>query len=85
MQESVEAGDEIITAGGLHARVVEDEGETIRIELAPGVVATLDRRAIAAVATEVEVEVEPAAEGEVEVEVADEPQDPAPGSPSKPR
>jgi preprotein translocase subunit YajC len=85
MQDAIEAGDEIITAGGLHGRVVEDEGETVRIEIASGVVATLDRRAIAAVATEVEVEVEPAAEEDDGVEAVDELQDPAPGSPSKPR
>jgi preprotein translocase subunit YajC len=82
MQDSVEAGDEVITAGGLHGRVVEDGGETIRIEIAPGVVATLDRRAIAAVATEVEVEAEPVAE---EDEAPEPSQDPAPESPSKPR
>ena len=35
MQEAIEAGDEIITAGGLHGRVIEDEGETIRLEIAP--------------------------------------------------
>jgi preprotein translocase subunit YajC len=81
MQDAIEAGDEIITAGGLHGRVVEDEGETIRVEIAPGVVATLDRRAIAAVATEVEVEAEPVAEEDS----AGTPQDPAPESPSKPR
>jgi hypothetical protein len=31
----------------------------VRLEIAPGVVVTLDRRAVAAVAREVEVEVEP--------------------------
>jgi preprotein translocase subunit YajC len=59
MQDSVEVGDEIITAGGLHAAVVEDDGDELRVEIAPGVVVTLDRRAVAAVAREVEVEVEP--------------------------
>jgi preprotein translocase subunit YajC len=56
MQDSVETGDEIITAGGLHATVREVEGEELKIEIAPGVVATLDRRAVAAVAREEEVE-----------------------------
>jgi preprotein translocase subunit YajC len=57
MQDSVEPGDEIITAGGLHATVREvDDGE-LRVEIAPGVVVTLDRRAVAAVAREQEVEV----------------------------
>ncbi len=59
MQDSVEVGDEIITAGGLHAVVREDGGEELSVEIAPGVVVTLDRRAVAAVAREVEVEVEP--------------------------
>jgi preprotein translocase subunit YajC len=62
MQDSIEAGDEIITAGGLHGMVKEIDDDTARIEIAPGVVATLDRRAIAAVAREVEVEVEHAAD-----------------------
>jgi preprotein translocase subunit YajC len=59
MQDSVELGDEIITAGGLHAVVRQVDGDELRVEIAPGVVATLDRRAVAAVAREVEVEVEP--------------------------
>jgi preprotein translocase subunit YajC len=59
MQDSIETGDEIITAGGLHGIVEELDEDTARIEIAPGVVVTLDRRAIAAVARDVEVEVEP--------------------------
>jgi len=60
MQDSVDVGDEIITAGGLHG-VVEEIGEdTARVKLAPGVVVTLDRRAIAAVALEIDVEVDAA-------------------------
>ena len=59
MQDSVEVGDDIITAGGLHAVVLEDDGDELRVEIAPGVVVTLDRRAVAAVAREVEVELEP--------------------------
>ena len=79
MQDAIETGDEIITAGGLHGKVVADEGETVRVEIAPGVVATLDRRAVAAVAADVEVEVEP-------VDEADEPpQDPASETVAKPR
>jgi preprotein translocase subunit YajC len=57
MQDSVGVGDEIITAGGLHGYVrALDEG-TVRVEVAPEVVVTLDRRAIAAVAHDVEVPV----------------------------
>jgi preprotein translocase subunit YajC len=59
MQDSVEAGDEIITAGGLHGLVKEIDDDTAKVEIAPNVVVTLDRRAIAAVATEIEVEAEP--------------------------
>ena len=59
MQEDVVAGDEIITAGGIHGTVREVEGETVRVEIATGIVVTLDRRAIAAVASEEEVEIEP--------------------------
>jgi preprotein translocase subunit YajC len=58
MQDSVDIGDEIITAGGLHGFVREMGDDTLRVEISPGVVATLDRRAVAAVAREV-VEVEP--------------------------
>ena len=58
MQDSVEVGDEIITAGGIHA-VVKEMGESdLRVEIAPGVIVTLDKRAVAAVAREIEVEVE---------------------------
>jgi preprotein translocase subunit YajC len=59
MQDSVDVGDEIITAGGLHGVVREIDDDQVRLEIAPGIVVTLDRRAVAAVAREVEVEVEP--------------------------
>jgi preprotein translocase subunit YajC len=59
MQDSVAVGDEIITAGGLHGIVKAFEDDTMKVEIATGVVVTLDRRAVAAVAREVEVEVEP--------------------------
>jgi preprotein translocase subunit YajC len=59
MQDSIAVGDEIITAGGLHGTVKALEDDTLKVEIATGVVATLDRRAVAAVAREVEVEVEP--------------------------
>jgi preprotein translocase subunit YajC len=62
MQDGIEAGDEIITAGGIHGVVKEIADDVAKVEIAPGVVVTLDRRAIAAVATEVEVEPEPAPE-----------------------
>jgi preprotein translocase subunit YajC len=57
MQDSVQVGDEIITAGGLHAVVREVEDQELKVEIADGVIATLDRRAVAAVARDVDVEV----------------------------
>jgi preprotein translocase subunit YajC len=58
MQDSLDLGDEIITAGGLHGFIRELDDDRLRVEIAPEVVVTLDRRAVAAVAREVEVEVE---------------------------
>ena len=53
MQDEIAAGDEIITAGGIHA-VVREAGETeLSVEIAPGVVVKLDRRAVAAVSRDV--------------------------------
>jgi preprotein translocase subunit YajC len=54
MQESLEVGDEVITAGGLHAVIRELGEDELRVEIAPDVLVTLDRRAVAAVAREVE-------------------------------
>jgi preprotein translocase subunit YajC len=59
MQDAIEVGDDIITAGGLHATVREIDEDELKVEIAPGVVATLDRRAVAAVATEIHTETEP--------------------------
>jgi preprotein translocase subunit YajC len=59
MQDSVETGDEIITAGGIHGRVTAVEDDVVQVEIASGVTVKLDRRAVAAVATEVDVEPEP--------------------------
>ena len=82
MQDSIDPGDEIITAGGLHGVVKEIGDDTARIEIAPGVVVTLDRRAIAAVAREIEVEVDP---GEYEPD-DEKPETPeTPETPAEPR
>jgi preprotein translocase subunit YajC len=61
MQDELAVGDEIITAGGLHAVVRELDDEELVIEIAPSVLARLDRRAVAAVAHE-EPEPEPTPE-----------------------
>jgi preprotein translocase subunit YajC len=53
MQDTVASGDEIITAGGVHGLVREVDDDRLRVEIAPGVVVTLDRRAVAAVAHDV--------------------------------
>ena len=59
MQDSIDAGDDVITAGGIHGAVRELIDDLVRVEIAPGVVVEVDRRAIAAVAREVDVDVEP--------------------------
>src|SRR5580693_98413 len=56
MQDAIVEGNEIITAGGLHAVVREGGEYELRVEIAPGVVVTLDRRAVAAVAQELPAE-----------------------------
>ena len=56
MQDSVDVGDEVITAGGIHGTVREITDDLVDLEIAPSVVVKLDRRAIAAVATEIEIE-----------------------------
>lgn len=44
---AVEVGDEVITAGGIHGRITAVAEATVQIEVAPGVVLTLARPAIA--------------------------------------
>jgi preprotein translocase subunit YajC len=61
MQDLLRAGDEIITAGGLHATVKSIEDDVLEIEIARGILVRLDRRAVAAVVSEKE-EVEDEAE-----------------------
>jgi preprotein translocase subunit YajC len=51
MQDAVDVGDEIISAGGIHGTVLAVGDEDLRVEIARDVVVTLDRRAVAAVAT----------------------------------
>jgi preprotein translocase subunit YajC len=63
LQDGVEVGDEIITAGGMHAVVREASEGELRVEISPGVVVTLDRRAVAAVAVELAAEEDPGPDG----------------------
>jgi preprotein translocase subunit YajC len=48
MQDALGVGDEVITAGGLHGDVVEIDETVLRVEIAPGTVVRVDRRAVAA-------------------------------------
>jgi preprotein translocase subunit YajC len=59
MQDQLRAGDEIITAGGLHAKVRSIEDDVLEIELTPETIVRLDRRAVAAVVSEPETAAEP--------------------------
>jgi len=49
---SLQVGDEIVTAGGLYGTVKAVEDDELRLELAPGVVVRVAKRAVAAVLTE---------------------------------
>ena len=62
MQDNLRKGDEVITAGGLHAKVVSIEDDVLEIEIAKGTVARLDRRAVAARVTPEEPEAETVAD-----------------------
>jgi preprotein translocase subunit YajC len=48
MQESLGVGDEILTAGGIHGTVKAIEGDIVHVEIAPGTLVRIDRRAVAA-------------------------------------
>jgi preprotein translocase subunit YajC len=58
MQEVLEPGDEILTAGGIHGTVHKVEDEIVHVEIAPGTTIRLDRRAVASIAREPEPEAE---------------------------
>jgi preprotein translocase subunit YajC len=58
MQDAVEVGDDVLTAGGIHGTVREIDGEIVHVEIAPGITVRLDRRAVAAIAQEPEPEAE---------------------------
>jgi preprotein translocase subunit YajC len=66
MQDTVAAGDDVITAGGIHGTVREVTDDLVDVEIAPGVVVQVDRRAIAAVARDVEPDALPEPEPEAE-------------------
>jgi len=69
MHEALEPGDEILTAGGIHGTLREIEDDLVQVEIAPGTIIRLDRRAVAAVVQE---ETAPEAE-EIDPKPADPP------------
>ena len=69
LQDSIAAGDEILTAGGVYGTVRAIEDDVVKVEIAPGTVVKLDRRAVATVVQE------PEPEAEIEAE-ADDPASP---------
>ncbi|MDQ2909840.1 MAG: preprotein translocase subunit YajC [Actinomycetota bacterium] len=48
MQERLRAGDEILTAGGIHGTIKAIQGDVVHVEIAPGTLVRVDRRAVAA-------------------------------------
>ena len=74
MQDAIDVGDDVLTAGGIHGTVREMEGEIVHVEIAPGTTVRLERRAVAAVAREPEHEPEP--------ETMPQPEQAAPGDES---
>jgi len=62
--DSLEVGDEIVSAGGFYAVIKEIEGETLHVEISEGLVVRMARNAVVGlVEDEVEDEVEPEDDG----------------------
>jgi preprotein translocase subunit YajC len=70
MQNSLGPGDQIVTIGGLHGTVVSIDDDVATLEVAPGVVLTFARPAIARVLPRAEA-VEETEEAPVETELAE--------------
>jgi preprotein translocase subunit YajC len=47
--EGLEAGDEVLTAGGVYGSITGFDGDAVLLEIAPGIEVRVARRAIAAV------------------------------------
>lgn len=45
---SLQVGEEVVTTSGIFGRITEVEDDRVRLEAAPGIVLTIDRRAIGA-------------------------------------
>jgi preprotein translocase subunit YajC len=52
--ESLEEGDEIVSAGGLYGLIREIEGETLHVEIADGLVVRMARNAVVGLVEEEE-------------------------------
>lgn len=48
MQDELRTGDEILTAGGIHGTVKAIDEDIVHVEIAPGTLVRVDRRAVAA-------------------------------------
>ena len=48
--ESLERGQEVVTAGGLYGRIDHVGDEDVRLEIAPGTVVRVDKRAVSQLA-----------------------------------
>jgi preprotein translocase subunit YajC len=80
MLDAIEPGAEVLTAAGLYGKVVEADGDEVRVEIADGVVVKIARRAIGAVIPP-EADEEPE-EPDSEDEEAAEPEAEAPAAAS---
>ena len=54
MQDTLQVGDEVITAGGIRGEVRQLDEDVLKVEIAPDIVVRVDRRAIAGIVTEPE-------------------------------
>ena len=66
MLDTIEPGVEVLTAAGIYGKVVEADGDEIKLEIADGVVVKVARRAIGAVIPPEEDEPEATEPGEEE-------------------
>ena len=66
MQNTLQVGDEVITAGGIRGEVRQLDEDVLKGEIAPDIVVRVDRRAIAAVVREHEDDADALEEGEPE-------------------
>ena len=66
MQDTLQVGDEVITAGGIRGEVRQLDEDVLKVEIAPGTVVRVDRRAIAAVVSEPEDDTDALEDGEPE-------------------